>query len=226
MTIHDKINKIQADLAKQGITKSRKNAQQGYNFRGIDDVYNALAPLIAKHGVVIVPEYSERETTEKTTKTGGILFYTTIKGKFTFISSEDGTSVEATMYGEAMDSADKSTNKAMSAAYKYACLQVFCIPTEGDNDADATTYDLASKTTVEAPKFQQTTSSATKTQTATADEFLKQIEAAQTDKELSAIWYKYKAVYPEGTQEYKALQAAQWAKHKRLAAEINDCIPY
>lgn len=40
-----------------------------------------------------------------------------------------------------MDTADKSTNKAMSAAYKYLCLQLFCIPTEGDNDADATTLE-------------------------------------------------------------------------------------
>src|SRR5690606_19364534 len=45
--------------------------------------------------------------------------------------------------GEAMDSADKATNKAMSAAYKYAAFQTFCIPTEGDNDADATTHEVA-----------------------------------------------------------------------------------
>ena len=42
-----------------------------------------------------------------------------------------------------MDSADKATNKAMSAAYKYAAIQAFCIPTEGDNDADATTHEVA-----------------------------------------------------------------------------------
>jgi hypothetical protein len=46
------------------------------------------------------------------------------------------------MIGEAMDSGDKSSNKAMSAAYKYAAFQAFCIPTEGDNDADATTHDV------------------------------------------------------------------------------------
>ena len=61
-------------------------------------------------------------------------------------------SITAT-YGEAMDSADKSTNKAMSAAYKYMCLQVFCIPTEGDNDADGTTPDMI-KPQTPAPKPQ------------------------------------------------------------------------
>ena len=36
-----------------------------------------------------------------------------------------------------MDRSDKSTNKAMSAAFKYACFQTFCIPTEEMRDADA-----------------------------------------------------------------------------------------
>jgi hypothetical protein len=54
-------------------------------------------------------------------------------------------------YGEAMDSADKATNKAMSAAYKYAAFLAFCIPTEGDNDADATTHEPAPKPGVTRP---------------------------------------------------------------------------
>jgi hypothetical protein len=42
-----------------------------------------------------------------------------------------------------MDSGDKATNKAMSAAYKYMAMQLFCIPTEGDNDADSSTHEIA-----------------------------------------------------------------------------------
>ena len=84
-----------------------------------------------------------RETTERATKSGSTLFYTVLEVEFDFVSSEDGSTHTIRTIGEAMDSADKSTNKAMSAAYKYACLQAFCIPTEGDNDADATTHDVA-----------------------------------------------------------------------------------
>lgn len=58
-----------------------------------------------------------------------------------------------------MDSADKATNKAMSAAYKYAAMQAFCIPTEGDNDADAHTHDVAPRQsttkTTSAPKNEE-----------------------------------------------------------------------
>lgn len=136
------INNVQAELAKIGISKDRKNAQQGYAFRGIDDVYGTLSPLLAKEGLVILPHYTERTCVERTTAKGGLLFYVTVKGTFEIVDSSDGSMTTCETYGEAMDSADKATNKAMSAAYKYVCLQTFCIPTEGDNDADATTHSV------------------------------------------------------------------------------------
>lgn len=132
---------VSAELAKDGISKERNNAQQGYKFRGIDDCLNALAPLMAKHGLVILPECLERTVTERESRNGGMLFYVVVRVKYTFFSTEDGSAVPAYVFGEAMDSADKATNKAMSAAYKYAVIQTFCIPTEGDNDADATTHE-------------------------------------------------------------------------------------
>ena len=133
------ISHVQADLAKRGIEKSQRNAQQGYAFRGIDSVYNALAPILAEHKLVIIPRILSRSCVERTTQKGGVLFYVTVEAEFDFIAASDGSKVTARTYGEAMDSADKATNKAMSAAYKYAAFQTFCIPTEGDHDADATT---------------------------------------------------------------------------------------
>lgn len=121
------------------ITKDKKNAQQGYRFRGIDDVYNALHPIFEENGVLPVPEVLESHREERQTKGGGNLIYTVLKLKVTFYA-EDGSSVSATVQGEGMDSADKSTNKAMSAAYKYALFQLLCIPTEETAvDADAET---------------------------------------------------------------------------------------
>ena len=45
--------------------------------------------------------------------------------------------MDAVTIGEGMDSGDKATNKAMAIAFKYACFQVFCIPTEEMNDPDS-----------------------------------------------------------------------------------------
>lgn len=139
--IYKAINAIQGELAKIGISKERKNKEQGYSFRGIDDVYGALAPLLAKYEVCVFPHVQERIVHERTTAKGTVLFYTTLKVEYELVSAQDGSIQTCSAYGEAMDTADKSTNKAMSAAYKYMCLQVFCIPTEGENDADERTHD-------------------------------------------------------------------------------------
>lgn len=136
MKVYKAINDVQAALAVTGITKDRKNQQQNYTFRGIDDVYNALAPLLAKHGLCILPRVLSRDCIERQTAKGGTLFYVTVEAEFDFVSAEDGSKHTVKTFGEAMDSADKATNKAMSAAYKYAAFQAFAIPTEGDNDSE------------------------------------------------------------------------------------------
>jgi hypothetical protein len=145
MTVYKAINAVQAALAKTGISKANRNQQQGYNFRGIDDVYNALSPLLAEHGLCILPRVLSRSVEQHQTAKGGTLFYVTVEVEFDFVCAEDGSSHTVKTYGEAMDSGDKATNKAMSAAYKYAAMQAFAIPTEGDNDADAQTHELAPK---------------------------------------------------------------------------------
>jgi hypothetical protein len=145
MKVYAAISAVMADLAKEGVSKSRRNAQQGYNFRGIDDMYNALSGPLAAHGLVVIPQVQERACEERAAKSGGVLFYVTVRVQFDIVCAEDGSKHTAVTYGEAMDSADKATNKAMSAAYKYLAMQLFCIPTEGDNDADATTPEVARK---------------------------------------------------------------------------------
>lgn len=141
--VYTAINEITAEMAKEGISKGRRNAQQGYAFRGIDDVYAALASKLAAHHLCVLPRVMDRNVIERETQRGGTLFYTTLTVEFDFVSSVDGSKHTVCTVGEAMDSADKSSNKAMSAAYKYAAFMAFCIPTEADNDADATTHDVA-----------------------------------------------------------------------------------
>lgn len=144
MKVYEAINKVQEELAHLGISKNRTNTQgASYKFRGIDDVYNTLSPLLAKHGLCILPRVLSRECVERQSGAGKPLFYVTVDAEFDFVSAEDGSKHTVKTFGEAMDSGDKATNKAMSAAFKYAAFQAFAIPTEGDNDADATTHDVA-----------------------------------------------------------------------------------
>lgn len=143
LEVYKAIAKVQGEIAKTGISKERNNAQQQYKFRGIDDVYNALSPILAGSGLVIMPRVLGRSVTDRTNSKGNVLIYVTVEVEYDFVSTVDGSKHTVKVYGEAMDSGDKATNKAMSAAHKYAMLQTFCIPTEGDNDADSTTHELA-----------------------------------------------------------------------------------
>lgn len=124
------------------IGKNRKNVSQGYQFRGIDDVYLAVNAALAKHQVFCVPKVLSNSREERQTKNGGLLIYTIMEIEYTFFAP-DASSVTATMIGEAMDSGDKSCNKAMSVAQKYAFLQMFCIPTEEPKDTENETHDVA-----------------------------------------------------------------------------------
>jgi glutamine synthetase len=92
---------------------------------------------MAEKGLCIIPRMLARTCEERTSKAGGALFYVTVEAEFDLISSEDGSKHTARTFGEAMDSGDKATNKAMSAAYKYMAFQTFAIPTEGDNDSES-----------------------------------------------------------------------------------------
>ena len=146
MSVYKAINAVQRALSITGIAKDRTNSQgAGYKFRGIDDVYNAIAPLLAEHGLCILPRMISRQCDERQSRAGGALFYVTVEAEFDFVCAEDGSKHTVRTFGEAMDSGDKATNKAMSAAYKYAAFQAFAIPTEGDNDADNRTHEVATK---------------------------------------------------------------------------------
>jgi hypothetical protein len=126
------------------IRKTKKNTQQGFMYRGIDDVMNALQPLLAKHRVFVVPSVLEQVRSDRETKSGGTSHLSVFKIKYTFYA-DDGSSFEAVTVGESDDTGDKGSNKAMAIAFKYVLFQVFCIPTEEMPDPDADTPEPSGK---------------------------------------------------------------------------------
>lgn len=132
--IHKRIIAIMRDLP--AITKDRKNVQQGYQFRGIDDVYNLVHPIMAKHGVFMTCEVLSDTSSERAAKSGGVLITRSARLRYRFIA-EDGSSISTEVIGEGMDSGDKAANKALSVGQKYAVLQMFMIPTDDLKDPEA-----------------------------------------------------------------------------------------
>jgi len=176
MHVYEAIASITASLSKVGIAKGRKTQQGGgasFSFRGIDDVLNALSPLLAEQKLCIFPRVTNRASVERQTKSGGALFYTTVNAEFDFVSAVDGSKHTAATIGEAMDSGDKSTNKAMSIAYKYAVFLTFCVPIEGTPDADGEVYEI---------------SGAMPMKESTLTDFLTKINDATNEEELRAAF--------------------------------------
>ena len=134
--IHESIAAVMAEIG--AIGKNSQNKQQGFMYRGVDAVMNAINPALIKYKMYIVPEVLEYTCNERTTAKGGNLIYAICKMRYTFYA-EDGSCIPATVMGMGMDSGDKAMNKAMSVAFKYACFQTFCIPTEEMKDPDAET---------------------------------------------------------------------------------------
>ena len=133
-----------------GIAKKDRNQAQGFNFRGIDSVVNAVSPQLQKYGVIVFPSvedyvYETVEIGRNRTAMGHVK----VKVHYTFMGPA-GDAIRTTVVGEAMDSGDKATAKAMSVAFRTALLQALCLPTD-EPDPDAQSYERSSAADVLAP---------------------------------------------------------------------------
>lgn len=199
-TIYQSLAAIMNEV--EAIGKNKKNAQQGFMYRGIDDLYNDLQPKFAKHKVFIASEVLEIMREERQTKSGGSLTYTILKVKFTFYA-EDGSNVSSVMVGEAMDSGDKGSNKAMSIALKYCLFQLLLIPTEEvkESDPDATIHQVQAKTPVKA-------NTAPPSGPVTIADLLTEIGKCKTVKDTVALYNKHQAQF-DGNEDLKAALGAK-----------------
>jgi hypothetical protein len=133
-SVYERVLAIIGELP--AIGKTQRNTQQNFMFRGHDDVMNALNPLLAKHGVFIVPDVMERITAERQTSGGKTMYEVNLHVKFRFFGA-GGDVFIASGWGEGTDMGDKATSKAMTMAFKYVIAEVFALATAEVSDADA-----------------------------------------------------------------------------------------
>jgi hypothetical protein len=150
-SVYAAINAVSAELAKQGIAKSHLNVADDYRYRSIDDLLDRLSPLLVGHRLCVLPRALERTEVERHDEMHRLLFHVSLKVAFALISVDDGTSHVVEAYGEALDVSDKATAKAVSAAYKSAMIQTFCIPLAGSEDPDRSGPRVTRRTHVAEP---------------------------------------------------------------------------
>jgi hypothetical protein len=137
-TVYALIPKIMNEVG--AIGKSGKNTQQNYKFRSIDDMYNKLQPVLARNGVFFVPEIIESTEDSYANNKGTRFVRVKVRVKY-HIYAADGSELISVVDGEGIDTSDKATNKAITAAFKYMLIQVFCIAVEDLPDADKDSHE-------------------------------------------------------------------------------------
>ena len=204
--IYQAMAEILAEIPSIG--KGNRNKDQGFNYRGIDDVYNALHPLLARHKVFMAPTVLSRASEERTTKNGGVLQCVTLSVEYRFFHA-DGSSISCTVMGEGRDTSDKATNKAMAAAHKDALLQTFCIPTEdiGLDDPDAETPEPVQPKQDARPQIMS----------GPVDFDKVRAELARMTKEQDVLGYWRKVGVEEGHRDYKQLSRLFIDRRKEVA---------
>lgn len=135
------VSGLMADLCRVGIGKNGRNEQQKFKFRAIDDMYGVIAPLLVKNKLLLIPSISDLSREARETRSGSLQTFTVVRVAYRFVSTEDGSFIEFTYAGEAADSGDKSTSKALTMAFKYFLIHSLCIPLEGMDDGDSHTVE-------------------------------------------------------------------------------------
>ena len=137
-TVHEQVSKVMEGV--QGISKKSRNTTQNFNFRGIDAVMNAVGPQLREHGVIVSPSQVDVLDYEHyTTKSGTAMVNVRVKVTYTWFGP-GGDSFRSCAVGEASDSGDKATQKAMSVSFRTMLLQTLCIPTD-EPDPDSVVYE-------------------------------------------------------------------------------------
>jgi hypothetical protein len=227
------LNEVMKEVG--AVRKNERNTHQNFNFRGIDSVINAVSPAFRKHGIFCTPsvissEYESVQVGQNRTVMG----HARVMVTYTFHAT-DGTSVQATVSAESMDSGDKATAKAMSVAYRTALLQTLCLPTD-DADPDADTYERSPVTaperkqeTVRTPRAPQTNNNSNQQQQrkaplrsdAQANLMRSLLEQCEVDEQLVIDSFKVRIDEATVPQAKTIIDALLRLKKNEIEIEIN-----
>lgn len=215
--VYAAISAITAELAETGIAKAHVNARDQYSYRSIDDVTQCLAPLLAKHRLCILPRVLERAAEERRGLGDMLLISVSVRVAFDFVSGRDGSTHTIEAYGESLDNGDKGTSKAITAAFKQAVLQAFCVPIAGNDDADAVTHRLVAQKEVPDPDqgWDQW-----------AFDIQDMIRICETTEAVDRVQATYRSVFQAASKRrpdiYKAIGQVIQARRQLVAPKIGE----
>lgn len=217
--IYGLMAKVMAEVSFVGKDGTANQTLGGFKYRKIDDIYHALHPVMAKHGIFNIPEVLSSETEPRTTKSGGMFLFRILTVKYRFFAP-DGSFVDCVVRGEGSDTGDKSTSKALAMAHKYALVQVFTLPTdEPDPDGEGPDPETLTGPTATAPaKKQQERKPAAEPPKVDppSQELTEQQQAIKAKKEELTSYLETIFVKPEERAAFKAKWGGDAWRHMNL----------
>lgn len=138
-TVYEAFAAVMADV--KVIEKSERNQQQGFAFRGIDNVMQTVGPALRRHRVFIIPTADHITSETYQTKSGTTMQNVTVTMRYT-VYGPAGDKFDGVTFGQSADAGDKAVTKAQSVAYRTFLLQALTVPT-GDPDPDAYDHERA-----------------------------------------------------------------------------------
>lgn len=141
MNLYQKINKISVEIGV--MEKTGRNQSQGYSFIEQSVIVAKVRELCEKYGITIIPATIERrldrfDVTRGTGKSG-VDTHVQVKSEFLIVNSDKPEENFSIVWdgGEAIDSGDKATNKAITASQKYFYMKLFNISDKEDSDLES-----------------------------------------------------------------------------------------
>lgn len=149
------------------IGKKKQSSGVNYAFRSIEDVMNAVHPVLVRNKLFIVPQVVNLTT--NIFQKGGGQPNTAVKQQFQAILemkyrvyTDDGSFIEGGTAAESVDYSDKATQQAGSYCFKDFILRFLCVPTvevqkDGDGEQpDRQGFSPAPAPSAAAVKLEQT----------------------------------------------------------------------
>jgi len=140
-TVQEAWAAVMTDVQGLGKNQAVTSGPARFNFRGVDDVMNAVGPVLRTHGVSVIPVQVHSSSENVTTRSGAHMRNVTVFVQYA-INGPDGSTMPGAAAGEAADTGDKATPKAMSVAFRTFLLQALCLPTN-EPDPDQHQYERA-----------------------------------------------------------------------------------
>ena len=130
--VYEAVNYVMQQV---GYVQKEKAGGLQYTFAGEPALIRAIRPHMVKVGLFVYPSSMIELTADPfTSKHGSTINVSKLAAIYCFHHAPSDTKFFVSVIGKGMDTGDKDSNKAMTAAFKYALRQTLMIETGDDPD--------------------------------------------------------------------------------------------